>query len=97
VCHPILWLALGNAVGNGGGLPHGQGNGCLLIPSLVEIAPKKGYVEKTKQMSNKLNKQYVPKDEITTIPSGWNEAGSFDFLNDSREDIYSLEDGEEID
>jgi len=48
-------------------------------------------------MSNKLNKQYVPKDEITTIPSGWNEAGSFDFLNDSREDIYSLEDGEEID
>jgi len=39
---------------------------------------------------------YVPKNEITTIPSGWNEAGSFDFLNDSKEDIYSLEDGEEI-
>lgn len=43
-----------------------------------------------------MNKQYVPKDEITTIPPGWNEAGSFDFLNDSKEDVYSLEDGEKI-
>jgi len=43
-----------------------------------------------------MNKVYVSKNEITTIPSGWNEAGSFDFLNDPSEDIYSLEDGEEI-
>ena len=39
---------------------------------------------------------YVPKNEITTILPGWNEAGSFDFLIDPREDIYSLEDGEKI-
>lgn len=45
---------------------------------------------------------YVPKDEITTIPSGWNGEdaniddcyfyGSFYFLCDPKEDIYSLED-----
>jgi len=53
-----------------------------------------------------MNKVYVPKNEITTIPSGWNGEdwtylgkywySSFDFLNDPREDIYSLEDGEEV-
>ena len=45
---------------------------------------------------------YTPQDEITTIPPGWNGEDtitdylydSFDFLNDPREDIYSLEDGE---
>jgi len=67
---------------------------------------------------------YVPKEEITAYPLGWNEEGtsieseeeningegitamelaklaqeghSFNFLSDSREDIYSLTDGESI-
>ncbi|MEE9192541.1 MAG: hypothetical protein V3U04_08030 [Candidatus Aerophobetes bacterium] len=67
---------------------------------------------------------YVPKEQITARPLGWNEEGtsteneqedingegmtsielaklaraghSFDFLSDSREDIYSLTDGESI-
>ena len=70
-------------------------------------------MEKTKQMSDKLNKSnvpknnvYVPKSEITTIPSGWNGEdtniddcyfyGSLYFLCDPKENVYSLEDGEEI-
>jgi len=69
---------------------------------------------------------YVPKDEITTHPSGWNgenetfviisqheeksreeitsmelarlaeKGGSFDFLSDPREDIYSITDEESV-
>lgn len=44
---------------------------------------------------------YVPKEEITTYPDGWNGEDwvylgkywydSFNFLNDPREDIYSLD------
>jgi len=43
---------------------------------------------------------YVPKEEITTYPNGWNETeapdsfttfyDSFSFLKDPREDIYSF-------
>jgi len=53
-----------------------------------------------------MNKVYVTKNEITSIPSGWNGEdtriddcyfyGSFYFLCDPREDIYALEDGKEI-
>lgn len=56
-------------------------------------------------MEAKMN-PFVLKNEITTIPSGWNGEDTvlhseyigtpFDFLNDPREDGYSLEDGEEI-
>lgn len=51
-------------------------------------------------------KTYVPENEITSLPSGWNGEDTvlhseyactlFDFLNNPREDVYSLKDGEEI-
>lgn len=53
----------------------------------------------------RMNNIYVPKDKITSLPSGWNGEDTvlhseyactpFDFLNNPREDVYSLEDGEE--
>ena len=54
---------------------------------------------------DEIYKTYVPKNEITVIPPGWNEEGtdhlydrftfhlydSFNFLNSPREDVYFLE------
>lgn len=94
-CHKLL---------QGGGTPHGTevtGVEPAIVRWQTSVVPKRGMWRELK-----MNNIYVPKDEITSLPSGWNEEGTvlhfeyaytpFDFLNDLGEDVYSLEDGEEI-